>query len=182
MPTRKQSKPSVERLMQVFIYHPNTGFFIWRARPGSARETRRWNTRYAGRVAGHPSDQGYIMLCVDASRDFPASHAAWAIMCGVWPAGELDHRDGKPGNNAFSNLRPATKLHNARNRRVRSDNVAGLRGVSVRRRLNSVTYVARISPYPGKRIHLGCFATPQAAHAAYAEASRLYHGEYGRVL
>ena len=39
---------------------------------------------------------------------------------------------------------------------------------------------ARIS-FNNKSIHLGYFDTPEKAYEAYCEASKKYHGEYGRI-
>jgi hypothetical protein len=33
----------------------------------------------------------------------------------------------------------------------------------------------------GKEIWLGYFSTPEAAHAAYCEAAKQYHGEFART-
>jgi len=93
-------------------------------------------------------------------------------MTGAWPAGEIDHRDGAPGNNRWSNLRDIPHRQNIENRRrPNRQNKAGLLGVSSSR---SGLYRARIT-VSGQCLLLGEFATAELAHAAYIDAKRQLH-------
>ena len=94
-------------------------------------------------------------------------------------ARQVDHISGNPLDNRRDNLRLCTPLENARNRPMRSDNQTGYKGISFRKHENK--YIARISPYPGERIFLGRFGTPEEAAAAYDRAAVLYHGEFART-
>ncbi len=93
------------------------------------------------------------------------------------PAGmEVDHINGNTLDNRRANLRICTHAENCRNRRQRSDNRSGLKGVS---------------PYPGgyratifvdgRNIHLGCFTDLEEAARAYDEAAVRYYGEFART-
>lgn len=77
----------------------------------------------------------------------------------------VDHIDGNGLNNLRSNLRPATDRENAQNRRVRSDNVSGYRGVA---RTRSGTWLA-YAHSDGKQVYGGCHSTPEAAAVAARE-------------
>ncbi len=94
-------------------------------------------------------------------------------------------KDGKIGdhiettqtlNNCRSNLRVATPGESVRNRRKNSNNKCGIRGVS----LNNGTYLVRIT-VDKKPIYVGRRRTLEDAALLYAEASKKYHGEFGRT-
>jgi hypothetical protein len=74
-----------------------------------------------------------------------------------------------PPSDQIAKLRePASSRHNT----------SGFKGVC--RCRESGKWRASISKN-GRWIHLGRFATPQAAHAAYADAARKLFGEFARV-
>jgi hypothetical protein len=61
------------------------------------------------------------------------------------------------------------------NRRLRSDNTSGYKGVF---RLSSTgKWQARIT-VDKRRVHLGTFDDPETAYSAYKKAARKYHGEF----
>jgi 23S rRNA G2069 N7-methylase RlmK/C1962 C5-methylase RlmI len=60
----------------------------------------------------------------------PRSHVIWFKNYGVWPKGELDHKDGNHNNDAISNLREATRQQNNFNR-IDYRNTSGERGVVI---------------------------------------------------
>lgn len=91
---------------------------------------------------------------------------------------EVDHRDGDGRNNTRGNMRLATHAENGRNRSADRDSSTGIKGISWDK--DARKWQAGIG-VNGKRIALGRFDTPEAAHAAYAEASKRYHGEFGRT-
>lgn len=90
----------------------------------------------------------------------------------------VDHVDRDALNNRRHNLRTATRSQNQHNRRKCSKSVSGLKGVhwdQSRQKWNARIMLHRRS------IYLGAYLTPEAAHAAYCEASARLHGEFGRV-
>lgn len=91
---------------------------------------------------------------------------------------DVDHQDGNGLNNRRCNLRGATRSQNLSNQRIRSNNTSGFKGVSRNKaRAKWMAYIA----LHGKQHHLGYYDTPEAAHAAYVEASARLHGEFGRA-
>lgn len=94
------------------------------------------------------------------------------------PTGKLrvDHINCNPTDNRRSNLRLATAAENAWNRRAERSARIPLKGVC----LVKGKYQAAIQRH-GKRVHLGQFQTAEAAHAAYAAAAKVLHGEFARV-
>jgi HNH endonuclease/AP2 domain len=158
---------SYARLRELLHYDPGTGEFRWRkSLSGRIR---------AGGIAGGRTNDGYWRITMDG-RHYQAHQLAWFYMTGKWCPLVIDHRDGNPSNNRWSNLRRATRSQSNANRRLHRSNTCGLKGVSRRRG----RWRARI--YKNRRVHrLGDFSTPQAAHAAYAKAARRLHGEFART-
>jgi hypothetical protein len=91
---------------------------------------------------------------------------------------QVDHRDGCGLNNRRTNLRIATPEQNQHNQRISRASTSGFKGVCWDKR--SGKWRAKIKSGI-KYHHLGYFTMPEAAHAAYAEASARLHGEFGRV-
>lgn len=91
---------------------------------------------------------------------------------------EVDHRNGNGLDNRLSNLRCATSQQNKHNQRAKGNNKSGYKGVFWETR--SKRWLARIM-IDGKTKYLGSFTNPEDAHKAYCVASKLFHGEFGRV-
>lgn len=91
---------------------------------------------------------------------------------------KVDHIDGDGLNNRRSNLRIATPIQNAQNRRTGIDNTSGVKGVSFD--AGRGKWRAHIQS-SGRTYRLGRFDRIEDAAAAYAEASARLHGEFGRV-
>jgi hypothetical protein len=127
-----------------------------------------------GDVAGSLNRQGYIRIAIDY-KYYLAHRLAWLYVYGEWPSGRLDHRDLDRANNRIANLRPATDMQNCANAKRRVDNSTGFKGVSTRQG----RYIAQINR-DGRRICLGRFDTPEAAHEAYKAAALKHFGEFAR--
>lgn len=89
---------------------------------------------------------------------------------------EVDHIDGDSLNNQRTNLRPSTHQQNLINTKLRSDNKSGYKGVTAC--LKRWKANIRIG---GKQVHLGVFATPEEAYAAYCIAAKQHFGEFARL-
>lgn len=157
------------RLKELLRYDPEAGIFYWLERPGC----RRFNTRFAGKVAGTPFE-GYVKIVLDEEQHL-AHRLAWLYVNGEWPARGLDHRDRVRSHNRLRNLREATHHQNAGNQSVRSNNTSGVVGVSWH--VASGKWCARIAPY-GKSIYLGVFTSMDEATAARNAAALRYFGEF----
>jgi hypothetical protein len=90
----------------------------------------------------------------------------------------IDHINGNTLDNRKCNLRICTHQQNMKNQKRRKNNTSGYKGVSFDKR--DKVYRAHIS-LNMKRIYLGSFKSPEDAYAAYCEASKKYHGEFGRT-
>lgn len=69
----------------------------------------------AGSEAGRIMKDGYRTIRIQG-RQYQAHRVVWALMTGEWPPGDLDHKDRNRSNNAFGNLRDATRTQNNANR------------------------------------------------------------------
>lgn len=155
--TRQLTLDSLKALVE---YDPSTGVFTWRAR----------QRMRAGKVAGGPAARGYRRIFV-AGVSYLEHRLAWFYMTGRLPTNDIDHINGRRGDNRYANLREATRALNLENQRAaRSDNTTGLLGVSVNHR----GFSARIW-VGGRCVHLGTFQTADLAHQAYLSAKRELH-------
>lgn len=153
-----------ERLRDLLHYAPDTGAFTWRV-DRSPRVK-------AGDMPRSPTKSGYLRAGIDGQLHY-LHRLAWLYVHGVWPAGVIDHINGNRADNRLENLRDVVHATNMQNlKRARSDNQTGLLGVY--RRKDTGRYSANIKTPQGKR-SLGCFDTPQEAHAAYINTKRNLH-------
>jgi hypothetical protein len=155
---------TAERLREIVVYDALTGIFIRRIDTNNGR----WK---AGQVVGSIGSDGYLLVSIDGQQ-YRANRAAWLYMKGVWPAGEVDHKDTDKLNNRWLNLRDVPPLFNQQNKRkARKNNKSGLLGVFP----NKKGFSSQLRIPGGKRIHLGTWKTPEEAHAAHMEAKLKYH-------
>ena len=84
---------------------------------------------------------------------------AWLYMAGAWPSGVIDHMNGDPSDNRWSNLRDVTQAENNANRRkVRTDAGEGHAYPGVR-------YVGDTSPAMRWRVRHHKEGRPVVRHA-----------------
>jgi hypothetical protein len=91
---------------------------------------------------------------------------------------EVDHRNGNKADNRKENLRVCTRSQNMKNYSRPCNNSSGCKGVSLHKLTGK--WQAYIT-CDTKRKHLGLHETIEEARAAYANASLLFHGEFGKV-
>jgi hypothetical protein len=164
---KKRRRLTRARLRELLHYDEDTGEFRWLKRMnGTIRD---------GDIAGSLTEDGYRRIWVDG-RLYRAHRLAWLYMTGERCPSLIDHRDGDPSNNRWSNLRKATPSQSNANKRVPRNNMCGLKGVSRK----GSGWRATIHKN-GRKHYLGNFPTPQDAHAAYAKAARKLFGEFART-
>jgi hypothetical protein len=161
---------TAERLRELLDYEPETGVFRWAVDRGPGRPR-------VGDAAGSAdaTKDGRIIIKI-AGRKHKAHRLAWLSVTGAWPVGEIDHRDGNPANNAWANLREATRAENARNSKRPAHNRSGFKGVRPKPNGRWEAFITKDSRW----ITLGRFPTAEEAHAAYVAAAHEHHGEFAR--
>ena len=115
-------------LKSILIYNPETGIFTWRHRHDA---DKRWNTRYANKIAGSTDSNGYIQIHIN-KKLFMAHRLAFLYMTGEHPREFIDHINGIRNDNRWENLRNASHSENQQNQRAaQKDNKSSmLLGVS----------------------------------------------------
>lgn len=88
---------------------------------------------------------------------------------------QVDHEDGDGLNNRRKNIRLATPTQNQANRGMDRRNKLQLKGVYTAKG----RFRASIKP-DGRTIHLGSYATPEEASAAYQGAAKVLWGEFAK--
>lgn len=162
-------RPSLEAIRQAFTYDKERRILIWNWRD---HVSNRWNAKFAGKVAGHTEENGYVQIQIDGYR-LRLHQILWALDHGEW-AEEIDHKNGDTSENSENNLRTATHAQNTQNTKMRTDNKSGQRGVcwATRERKWRATI---------QKQHLGFFAVYEHAVAAYQEAAKERFGEFLRA-
>jgi hypothetical protein len=91
----------------------------------------------------------------------------------------VDHANGNTLDCRKCNLRICTRTENTRNQKIQKHNTTGYKGASFIKRTGKYHSSIRRGDEP--RLSLGYFNTAIEAHTAYCEASKKYHGEFGRT-
>jgi hypothetical protein len=145
-------------LHRVLHYSKRTGVFTWLVDSGARK--------VAGLEAGTLGARNVVYISIKRKK-YLAHRLAWFYVHGVWPAAQIDHIDGDPTNNRFSNLREATNAQNQQNLR----NPKGLNPyVGVHYAREHKRWAARIN---GK--HIGYAATAEDARVVYLKAKSKLH-------
>lgn len=173
---RIDNLPTADYVRAVLDYDPLTGEFRWKYRPD---RLRRWNTRYAGTIAGCVDTLGYryIALTIIKKERWASHRLAWLFVHGKWPAHHIDHVNGDTADNRIANLREATNAENIRNRGATKISTSGFKGVY---RNGKFGWMGKIE-VDYKQIYLGTYPTKEAAYAAYCEAAIRLNGEFANM-
>ena len=159
-------------------YLPSTRGKIARISPHRVEELSRWRWQASKDANGN----FYIhRWATDESGNRYRLHLARQIL-GMERSDkrEADHADMDPLNNLDENLRPLPRKHHMYNRRVRSDNRTGVKGVFFNGRKTGEIYSSKIT-YEGITVQLGSSSTIEGAAKKYADAVVKYHGKFGRT-
>ncbi|MDP2621582.1 MAG: HNH endonuclease [Hyphomicrobiales bacterium] len=86
----------------------------------------------------------------------------------------VDHRNRNGLDNRRKNILLCSHSENNCNVPARRNSASGLKGVWEYR----PGMWRAVIKMQGRRFHLGCFPTPEQAHAAYKKAAGVFHGEF----
>jgi hypothetical protein len=151
------------------------GNLIWREKHGNTGESRRWNARYAGKIAGSVANHGYVMIRLDG-KDYLAHRVIFAIVNNRWPADMLDHVNGDILDNSIENLRECTRSQNSMNS-MRAHGASKCKGVAWSAQHGKWrAYITKDK----KRKHLGLYDNERDAAQAYDAAALNEFGQFAR--
>lgn len=160
-------------LREVFTYDFENGGLIWKRKADDCQENRRWNTRYAGKHAGSPNNQGYLHVKL-GGRKYKLHRLVFLYMHGYLPK-IVDHKDNDLQNNRIENLRAADHQKNNYNCRISSANTSGIKGVSWHKQHKKWYATIRVN---GKAVFLGIFDKKSDAEERVKAAREELHGEF----
>ncbi len=155
---------TAERARELLVYDPETGALNWKV----ARGCR------SGALAGTRTSEGYTQVEIDY-RLYRAHRVIWLIQTGKWPKHLLDHRNGMRADNRWKNLREATPLQNARNRKPGKSNTSGTVGVYF---IPSVQKWEASIGLDNRTVNLGRYKEKQDAIDVRKLAEDLAYGEF----
>lgn len=154
---------STQYLRDTFSYDPDTGL-IYRIKTGKLVRT--------------VSPQGRARVMIHGRRYMASHRLAWQLVTGSEPNMDIDHIDGDPLNNRWSNLRLCNDSLNQANRKLSPKSTSGLKGVTWHKSRGKWQATIKVH---GKGYYLGLFTDPNEAHEAYLSAARRYFGEFARA-
>lgn len=143
-------------LKSVLSYDPATGILVW------CSKFHNKGIVLGSRAGSLVPATGYRSITV-FGRSYPEHILIWFLYYGVWPEGQIDHKDQVRDHNWIENLRDLTFKQNMRNKMARNDSVTGHQGVWFNKRRNR--YVAEIT-MDGKKVYQKSFMTASEAVAA----------------
>jgi hypothetical protein len=178
--------PTKAYLEERLSYNPGTGIFTWKPIPELSRHERRWNTVFAGTVAGYhqPNAKGKVVrVKIDVGpykRMY--GHRLAMIISGVEvPEGmDIDHENRDPTDNRLCNLRVASRSQNVANGGLKDKKPSGgYLGVYTRK--GTSKYVAFIASRKTKKSHTGYFDDPKEAAMQRDVWAIKMHGEFATL-
>jgi hypothetical protein len=161
---KRRHKLTVELVMSLLDYDPETGILIW---------AKDWYRGKKGTPVHFNKREGHLRIEI-AGRLYSYARVCWMRHYGEDPYPTIvDHCDGNGDNNRARNLRLATQPQNARNHKRQHNNSSGKSGISYQRTgRGRKRWIARIGGDP--RIFLGRFATKEEAIEARLKAEEAW--------
>lgn len=156
---------ALEELHRKFDYEESTGVFT---------NKESYFKSHVGRVAGCLHHSGYRYVRINGVA-YAEHRLAWLYVTGENPNGYIDHIDGNRSNNAFSNLRIATREQNNSNAKRRVDNKSGIKGIDWHNLCNK--WQCRVQSGK-KRITIGYYDSIEEATNAIKDYRETVHKEF----
>ena len=156
----------IERRLRVNL---SSGKCFW-------KDATKHHRNLVGKEAGYPRlGRGgkYYWVIKIGGIQYLRSQIIYTVKTGAWPVSCLDHKNGNSLDDRAKNIRAATHLQNARNRK------SGYRGkvLPMGVRLINGKFQARIR-VNGKLLDLGYFKSAWAASLFYRTARKEHFGEF----
>jgi hypothetical protein len=161
--------PTQVRLLELFNYSIVEG--------GLRRNYTKQYNAVGGKLAHSTHNAGYYSVSVDG-KSYLVHRLIWCLVTGEWPRETLDHANGNRSDNAWLNLREASRAENNRNGVGWKHSKSGVKGVYPAKALGR--WEAKIT-LNSKSKSLGTYDSIEAAKTAYDEAAKLNYGTFART-
>ena len=161
----ERAKAYIDQLMDRFNFDLINGRVFW----------KKAKANFQGKEAGCVKYSRGKPYCLIKINNYPwmRAHLIFLAVHGRLPIPTVDHVDGNSLNDRPDNLREATRLEQARNKKRNKKTTELPMGV----RLNGKNYQARLR-VNGKLLILGTFTTSDEAFAAYKTARKQFFGNF----
>ena len=167
--------PSQEDLLDAFGYNFETGHLYWKEKTVHTHHDRAWNTQYSGKVAGSKHyANGYIEVRFFDGKLYKGHQLIWKLVTGEDPILPIDHKNQKPWDNSWNNLRLATNQENARNSKTSS--ITGYKGVTMDKSCWKACWCVGDINYSQSG-----FSTPKSAAKFYDKIVRDLYGDFAEL-
>jgi len=166
---------TADHLRELVDYCQETGQFFWKNEIRVGFHKSAVGHRKGDKAGTARKSDGRNIIRVEG-RTYLGYRLAWLWMVGRWPIGEIDHIDGNPVNDCFSNLREVSRGINQQNlrRALKNKKSSEFLGVFANKPGRRHLWRAAIS-LDGKQKYLGSFLTEDEAKDAYLTAKRELH-------
>jgi HNH endonuclease len=149
----------MDELKSKIAYDPTTGHFQWIG----VRRGRPSKNNFAGNI----KPDGYVQIEISGKRYY-AHRLAWFFTYGVWPDGDIDHKNHNKSDNRIDNLRDVSHRVNSINRKsYQKNNTHGTLGITYNKK-NQRWYATFCNK------HQGSFLNEEDASIAYLKAKKEY--------
>jgi hypothetical protein len=175
MPLKTAPLPPAEELHAIFDYNPETGAMTWKTREPITREDRVHNVRNAGKQVGALNGCGHRQVRVGGKLR-TVHRIVWKMMTGDEVATQIDHINGNPDDNRWSNLRETNQQQNCWNRSLNSNNTSGHQCIYHLKRKRASSNKFRVKMGFGGQMYIRDFKTIEEANAAYELAFATHRG------
>ena len=175
--------PAAKYAHDALLYEPVSGRLIWKHRPEyhfeKAVSSRTWNTKNPGsEVFIDRNKTGHGRFTMNKTRH-SESRVMFLLMEGRWPEHQIDHINGDPTDNRWSNLREVTAAENSQNLAMSSANTSGRMGVSFNKRRGKWQASIKVNGR-GVALYWGTSFNDAVAAREAAEVKYGYHENHGR--
>lgn len=161
------------RLREVLSYNSKAGIFTWRV--DKFRQHGGGNAHKGARAG--TINNGYQRIKIDGVI-YRAARLAVLWMTGLFPSGDVDHKNLHRSDDRWINLRLASRSQNKANARAQKGKTVPLKGVSWDRQRRKYYASIRVN---NRSINLGRYARAEDAHAAYVAAAIKFFGQFARA-
>tara|TARA_R110000787_G_scaffold186433_1_gene298135 strand:- start:620 stop:1135 length:516 start_codon:yes stop_codon:yes gene_type:complete len=116
-----------QKELKTIVIMTECGNLVWRRKPDTSWQAKRFNKQYAGELIKTSHHTGYD-VCNIYGKQYGLHRIVWLYVYGHIPS-KLDHINQNKRDNSIDNLRIVNSQLNGRNRSINKNNKSGVMGV-----------------------------------------------------